>query len=367
MLFTNDVKNKSVFKNNSFCIFTPIKFCKMRVIIPMAGIGSRLKPHTLTVPKPLTQIAGKSIVQRLVEEIVKVVGQKVTEIGFVIGPASKGFPDNTASELIKIAESFGAKGNVFVQEEPLGTAHAIYQARTLLGGNTVVAFADTLFKADFTLDNQYDGVIWVKQVENPSEFGVVKLKDGIITDFIEKPKEFISDLAIIGIYYFKEGEKLQFEIDHIIDNDIRGKGGEYQLTDALEELKRKGGKYVPGTVTDWMDNGNKDVTVQTNQKVLQYEASAGTKLVSDTVKSVNSTIIPPCYIGENVLLENSTIGPFVSLGKGSVVKDSSIANSLIQNEVEICNASLQNSMIGNKVKYNGNFDSVSLGDFSELV
>lgn len=339
----------------------------MNIVIPMAGLGSRLKPHTLTVPKPLTIIAGKTIVQRLVEEISSVLGQKVENIGFVIGPASKGFPENTANDLIQIAQNMGSNGHVFVQEEAKGTAHAIYQARTLLQGNTVVAFADTLFKADFELNNDFDGVIWVKKVENPQEFGVVKLKDGIITDFVEKPKEFVSDLAIIGIYYFRDGGLLQKEIDNIIDNDIKGKGGEYQLTDALETLKANGGKYVPGTVNDWMDNGNKDVTVETNGKVLDYEHKAGKKLVSDSVQLINSNIIEPCYIGENVVLENSTVGPYVSLGNNSVVKNSSISNSLIQNKVEITNASLQNSMIGCCVKFNGTFDSVSLGDFSELV
>ena len=339
---------------------------KMRVIIPMAGMGSRLKPHTLTVPKPLTLIAGKTIVERLVEEIVRVLDKKITDIAFVIGPASKGFPDDTASNLINIAEKFGAKGSVFIQEQPLGTAHAIYQARPLLEGNTVVAFADTLFKADFKLEDQYDGVIWVKQVNDPEKYGVVKLKEGIITDFVEKPAEFVSDMAIIGIYYFKEGKQLQYEIDRIIDENITGKGGEYQLTDALEELKRKGGKYVPGKVNDWMDSGDKDLAVATNKRILEYEQQAGTKLISDSVKLINSTIIPPCYIAENTVIENSSVGPYVSLGKNSVVKDSTLVNSLIQDGVQILNVSLKNSMIGNKVTFNGAFESVSLGDFSTL-
>ena len=339
----------------------------MRIIIPMAGIGSRLKPHTLTIPKPLTLIAGKPIVHRLVEEIVNVVGQKVTEIGFIIGTAAKGFPADTEEKLIKIATDLGAKGSVFIQHEALGTAHAIHQARTLLDGPCVVAFADTLFKADFTLDRKNDGVIWVKKVANPKAFGVVKLKEGIITDFVEKPEVFVSDLAIIGIYYFKEAEKLQFEIDNLIDNDIKGKGGEYQLTDALENLKLKGAQFVPGTVSDWMDNGNKQVTVETNAKVLAYAHKDGEDLVAKSVVLENATIIPPCYIGENVVLKDSTIGPNVSLGDDAVVENSIIKNSLIQKEVKITNARLDNAMIGNKVVFDGNFTSVSLGDFSELI
>ena len=338
----------------------------MRIIIPMAGIGSRLKPHTLTVPKPLTLIAGKTIVQRLVEEIVKVVGQKVTDIGFIIGPASKGFPADTEGQLIAIASKLGAIGHVFVQKEALGTAHAIYQAHVLLSGPCVVAFADTLFKADFSLSNAHDGVVWVKKVANPKDFGVVKLQDGIISDFVEKPETFVSDLAIIGIYYFDKSENLQYEIDKLIDNNIKGKGGEYQLTDALENLKQKGAKFVPGTVSDWMDNGNKEVTVQTNRKVLNYAHKDGQNLVSDSVVLKNASIIPPCYIGENVILENSKIGPYVSLGDNGVVTNTTIKDSLIQKNTTISNAILNKAMIGNNVTFNGDFTNVSLGDFSEL-
>ncbi|PIE48284.1 MAG: nucleotidyltransferase [Flavobacteriales bacterium] len=339
----------------------------MKIIIPMAGVGSRLRPHTLTIPKPLTVIAGKTIVERLLEEIKTVVGQQVTDIGFIIGPVTKGFPESTSDDLKAIAESLGATGHVFVQQDALGTAHAIHQARMLLDGPVVVAFADTIFKADFTLDNTYDGVIWVKKIDNPEKFGVVKLSDGVITDFIEKPTEFVSDLAIIGIYYFKEGQHLQQEIDHLIDHNITGKGGEYQLTDALENMRIKGLKFVPGTVNDWMDSGFREATIETNQKVLMYEMQAGKSLVSETVKSENSQIIPPCYIGENVVLQDSKVGPYVSVGEGTTIINSTVSNSMIQNKSVIQHANIKDSMIGNNVKYDGRFTSVSLGDFSELT
>ena len=137
----------------------------------MAGRGSRLRPHTLTIPKPLIPIAGKPIVQRLVEDISNVCNKKVDEIAFIIGDFGKEVETN----LISIAESLGARGSIYFQEEALGTAHAILCAKESLKGNIVVAFADTLFKADFKLDNSSDGIIWVKQIENPSAFGVVKL------------------------------------------------------------------------------------------------------------------------------------------------------------------------------------------------
>jgi glucose-1-phosphate thymidylyltransferase len=337
----------------------------MKIIVPMAGIGSRLRPHTLTVPKPLTLIAGKPIVQRLVEDIAKVVNQKIDEIAFIIGPVAKGFPADTEAQLLEIAKNLGAKGSVFIQEEALGTAHAIYQAASVLDGPCVVAFADTLFKADFKLDSTADGVIWVKQVENPKAFGVIKIQDGRITDFIEKPQDFISDLAIIGIYYFKKGEILLKEIQYLLDNNIQEKG-EYQLTNALEYMKAKGLAFVPGQVDEWMDCGNKDVTVLTNKKVLEFMHLDGENLVSTEIELENAEIIQPCYIGYGVKLRNAKIGPYVSLGDGCIVENSMIENSLIQQKTHILNAHLSNAMIGSNAIFNGKFTSVSIGDYSEL-
>lgn len=327
----------------------------------MAGRGSRLRPHTLTVPKPLIPIAGKPIVQRLVEDIAKVAGEKVDEIAFIIGD----FGAEVEASLIKIAESLGAKGTVYTQDEPLGTAHAIKCAENSMQGDVVVAFADTLFKADFILDTNSDGVIWVKKVDDPSAFGVVKLDDNdFITDFVEKPKEFVSDLAIIGIYYFKSAEKLMSEINYIMENDIR-EGGEFQLTTCLENLRQKGAKFSLGKVDDWMDCGNKDATVETNSKVLKYELQAMAEFPA-SAEIENCLIIPPCFIGENVKIKNSKIGPCVSLGKNTVVINSNIENSLIQENTVIDNANLCNSMIGNSAQYYGVAREISLGDFSVL-
>ncbi len=334
----------------------------MKIIVPMAGIGSRLRPHTLTIPKPLTLIAGKPIVQRLVEDIAKVLNQKIDEIAFVIGPT---FPANTNKKLLDIAKNLGAKGVVTIQKEALGTAHAIQCAKESLQGPCVVAFADTLFKADFTLDSKADGAIWVKKVDNPNAYGVVKTKDGVITDFVEKPQTFVSDLAIIGIYYFKKGEILRDEIQYLLDNNITEKG-EFQLTNALENMKQKGMKFVPGQVDEWMDCGNKEITVETNSRLLQFAYEEGKNMVSDNVILENSEIIQPCYIGDNVKLINTIIGPNVSLGTNCVVENSKIKDSLIQTNTNIKNAKLANSMIGNNVVYNGDFTSISIGDYSIL-
>lgn len=328
----------------------------------MAGIGSRLRPHTLTIPKPLTKIAGKPIVQRLVEDIASVVDAKIEEIAFIIGPT---FPKDTKERLMQIASDLNTKGVVVVQHEALGTAHAIYQARATLNGPCVIAFADTLFKANFKLDANADGSVWVKKVADPSAYGVIKLNDGVITDFIEKPKDFVSDLAIIGIYYFKKGEDLLKEIEYLLDNKLT-ENGEYQITNALESLKKKGAKFVPGEVSDWMDCGNKDITIKTNTSILKYAAKEKESLRGKNVTLENSEIIEPCYIGDNIVLKNSVVGPYVSIGTNSVVENSNIKNSLIQEEVKISNADLSDSMIGNKVIYDGNYSSVSLGDYTVL-
>lgn len=238
----------------------------MNIVIPMAGLGKRMRPHTLTVPKPLLPIAGKPIIQRLVEDIAKVCNTKIDEIAFVVGH----FGDEAEKNLLKIAESVGAKGRICYQEEALGTAHAILCGREVLHGNVIVAYADTLFKAGFNLNLENDASIWVQKVENPSAYGVIKqdLK-GNIEAIIEKPKEYISDLAIIGIYYFKDGENLKNELDYLIDNDIKV-NGEYYITDALDNMNRKGLVFSPSIVEEWLDCGNKDATVFTNQRYLEY-------------------------------------------------------------------------------------------------
>lgn len=328
----------------------------------MAGRGSRLRPHTLTVPKPLVPVGGKPIVHRLVEDIAAVCAEKIDEIAFVIGD----FGADVEKELIAVAAQLGAKGSIYYQNEPLGTAHAVLCAKEKLVGPTVVAFADTLFKADFKIDPTDDGILWVKQISDPSAFGVVKLNEqGEIIDFVEKPKEFVSDLAMIGIYYFKDGERLRTELEYLIDNNIV-KGGEYQLPDALRRLTESGYKFKPGEVSEWLDCGNKEVTVHTNQRVLEYDKEKGLKMQASSAKQSNSVIIPPCYIGENVVIENSIIGPHVSVGDNTIIKNSNIVNSNIQSNTLIENANIRNSMIGSYVTYKGLARDLSIGDYSTI-
>ncbi|MDP2386725.1 MAG: sugar phosphate nucleotidyltransferase [Bacteroidota bacterium] len=332
----------------------------MKIIIPMAGMGKRMRPHTLTVPKPLIPVGGTPIVQRLVEDITKVCGEKVDEIAFIIGPT---FGKEVEADLLAIARTEGAKGSIYYQDLALGTAHAIMCAEKSIAGKTVVAFADTLFKADFTMDTNQEGVIWVQKIEDPRQFGVVKVdKDGIITDFVEKPEHFVSDLAIIGIYYFKDGDYLKSELKYLLDNDIKEKG-EYQLTNALENMKAKGTKFVPGKVTEWLDCGNKDATVYTNQRILEFDKGRPSQKSSSATME-NSVIIEPCYIGENVKIVNSIVGPHVSLGKGTIVENSVIRNSIVQTNAKLISANIVNSMVGNHAEIRSKALDLSVGDYN---
>lgn len=329
----------------------------------MAGRGSRLRPHTLTIPKPLIPVAGKPIVHRLVEDIAKVLNQKIDEVAFII---HESFGQQVETDLIAIAEKLGAKGTIYYQNEALGTGHAIMCAKDSLSGPAVIAYADTLIRADFDLDTSADSVIWVKQVDQPEAFGVVNLNaNGEIIELVEKPKEFVSDLAVIGIYYFKDVAVLKNELQLVLDNNIIH-GGEYQINDGIKQMMEKGMKFVPGKVDEWMDCGNKNVTVETNSRMLGFLHQDGENLVANSITKENAAIIPPCYIGENVILKNCTIGPNVSLGNNCKVENSTITNSLIQTNATIKNANLDNAMIGNHASFDGNFTSISIGDYSVL-
>lgn len=335
----------------------------MKIIVPMAGRGSRLRPHTLTIPKPLIPVAGKPIVHRLVEDIAGVLNQQIEEVAFII---HESFGQKVEEELLAIAEKLGAKGTIYYQNEALGTGHAIMCAKESLSGPAVIAYADTLIRADFDLDKEADSVIWVKQVDQPEAFGVVKLNaNNEIVELVEKPATFVSDLAVIGIYYFKDIAVLKNELQLVLDNNIIH-GGEYQINDGIKQMMAKGMKFVPGKVEEWMDCGNKNVTVETNSRMLGFLHNDGESLVDESVKLENATIIPPCYIGKNVVLINATVGPNVSLGDGCHVVNSTVKNSLVQTHSHIKNAVLDNAMIGNHASFDGNFTSISIGDYSVL-
>ena len=338
----------------------------MKIIVPMAGRGSRLRPHSLTVPKPLIPVAGQPIVHRLVKDIAKVLKQPIEEIAFVLGDPAF-FGDDVVSSLEALATSLGAKASIYRQDLPLGTGHAIMCAKPSLSGPVVIAYADTLIRAEFDLDPTADSVIWTKQVNNPEAYGVVKLdQNENIVELVEKPNTFVSDQAVIGIYYFKDVAVLKDKLQQVLDENVTN-GGEYQINDGIKRMMADGNIFKTGSVDEWMDCGNKAITVETNARMLGFLKDDGEEqLIASSVKLHNTEILEPCFIGENVVISDSIIGPHVSIGNNCNIENSVIKNSLIQTHTTIKNAQLDEAMIGNHVHYNGNFTSVSIGDYSVL-
>lgn len=334
----------------------------MNLIIPMAGKGTRMRPHTLTTPKPFIPIAGKPIVVRLIEELATAYTSPIHTIGFVVNEL-----DNAKkTRLTQLAQTIGARAEFYEQPEALGTAHAILCAAALLQGPVIVAFADTLFKGDFTLAAHQESVIWVKKVKNPSDFGVVKLDaQHNVADFVEKPTNFVSDLAIIGVYYFKSGERLRQALEKLLVKNIH-RNGEYQLTNALKNMHQDGMKFSTQAVTEWLDCGNKTATLRTNQHFLQH-LQHHKQLVANTAQLYNSVLIPPVYVGEHVTVKNTVLGPDVSVGSYSYIGDSRIQNSIIQTHSIVQYATLQNSMLGNHVHLTGKSTEVSIGDHTTIM
>jgi len=331
----------------------------------MAGRGSRLRPHTLTIPKPLIPVAGKPIVHRLVADIAGVLDEKIDEIAFILGDPAF-FGDDVVDSLKDLARSLGAKPSIYRQLDPKGTGHAIMCAEPSLSGPAVIAYADTLIRADFNLDKEADSVIWTKKVDNPEAYGVVNLNENDeIIELVEKPAQFVSNQAVIGIYYFKDVAVLKQELQFVLDNNIIN-GGEYQINDGIKRMMAAGKVFKTGTVDEWMDCGNKEVTVETNRRMLGFLEMSGEPLVSEKSSLQNASIIPPCFIGEGVVLKNSTVGPFASIGQGTIIEDSTVKNSIIQTHSLIKNATLDNAMIGNHAIFDGKFTNVSIGDYTEL-
>ena len=332
-----------------------VKNNNMNLIIPMAGQGTRLRPQTLLTPKPLINIAGSLLVQRIVEVILKKTLRPINEIGFIIEKK-----DEKIENILKdIMSQLNLRYHIFYQGSPQGTAHAIYSARTLLKGPTLIVFADTLFDADLDFSDEHDGCVLVKEVDNPSSYGVVKTnKEGHIIEFIEKPKKPASNLAIVGLYYFKEAKFLSTEIKDILHNKVRVKG-EFQLTTALENLKNKKFIFTPHKIKSWLDFGTPKNLLYSHAEILKHE--------SNTFPEFSNTIIkPPCYIASDAEIKDSIIGPNVSVGQGTIIKNSKIQNTIIQSYSKIHSADLDGSLIGSFVEYDQKHKSVNLGDYSKL-
>ena len=233
----------------------------------MAGRGSRLRPHSLSVPKPMLPVAGSPIVAQLVNEIARVAARPIEEVAYVLGDPAF-FGQAIEEELTKVANELGAKAKIYRQLEPLGTGHAVMCASDSLTGPIIVAYADTLIRSDLSLDLESDGMIWVKKVSNPKAYGVVQLNENDkINSLVEKPQEFVSDLAVIGIYYFRDAAFIKSELTDSMKK-ARSHGEEFLLNEGILSMLKKGAIFTPGKVKEWMDCGNPKITLETNKKML---------------------------------------------------------------------------------------------------
>lgn len=331
----------------------------MKLIIPMAGRGTRVRPHSHTVPKPLLPVAGKMIVERIVETFARTLDRDIDEIVFILGPD---FGQEIKDALKAMSDRQGAKATFRVQETAQGTAHAVYCAEEDLSGECIIVFADTIFDMEGSVSiEDADSVIWLKEVDDPSRFGVAVEKGDKITDFVEKPSEPISNLAIIGVYYFKEGEDLKKEIEYLLEHDVRGHGDEFQLTDALDRMLKDGKLFRKATVDHWMDCGTLPAWLETSGAIVEKEYEE-----VDESKYKDTEIIPPVYIGDDVELEGCTIGPKASIASGSTLKKCSVKNSLIQEHAYLQNCKIENSTIGRHVELKDVDQEVHLGDHSKI-
>lgn len=330
----------------------------MKLIIPMAGRGTRVRPHSHTTPKPLLPVAGTMIVERIVQTFGKTLNRNIDEICFVLGE----FGDEVKETLAEMSARQNAKATFFKQDEAKGTAHAVYCAADALEGEVIIVFADTLFDTDTKVEVEgADSVIWLKEVEDPSRFGVAVMEGDNIKNFVEKPSEPISNLAIIGVYYFKDGSGLKKEIKYLLDNNVVGHGDEYQLTDALDRLLQDGKTFKSATVDEWLDCGTLPAWLETTGVITAKEQQK-----IDASKYPDSKIIEPVFLGEGVQIKNSEVGPNVSIESGTVISDSKVSNTLIQSDTTISKSIIKDSTIGNNVSVSGAKGVYHLGDHSEV-
>ncbi|MCX7954507.1 MAG: sugar phosphate nucleotidyltransferase [Bacteroidales bacterium] len=332
----------------------------MNLIIPMAGIGKRLRPHTFEFPKPLFHIAGKSILSYLLESLTNSVNKKFLSINFII---SKHFSEDIKRNLINLSEIYCRNINFFIQESPLGTAHALYCAKDTLKGEILIAFADTIFFSNNKINNfDYDGIIFVKEIENPSQYGIVITDENKnIKKIYEKPKTPLSNLAIIGIYFFKDGEILLNAINEIIEKNYKV-NGEYQLTDALDLLIINNYKIKAHIINEWLDCGNKNSIITANNVILEKKYYTNNL----NFQKNNSIIIEPSYIGKEVNLDNSIVGPYVSIHEKTTIKNCIIKNSIIGSNTYIENKLIQDSIIGNFSELRGEFNMLNIGNYTYI-
>ena len=324
----------------------------MKVIIPLAGKGTRLRPHTHVTPKPMLEIAGKPVMAYILEDLQRLGG--VDEVIYITGHLKEKVEEYTK-------KNFSFPAQFIEQTVQDGTAGAVDLARPFVDQPVLIIFVDTIFETDLSVikTTDADGIIWVKEVEDYQRFGVVVTdKEGNMTQIVEKPTEPISKRANIGLYYIKNWKLLYEGIEHVLKQPKNK--GEYYLTDAFQYMINKGAKIKVIDVEGWYDAGKLDTLLETNRIILEKGAARRPKNAEGT------KIIDPVYVEDGVTLKGGSIGPNVSIGAGSTVEGSTLSDTIVGRKSRVVDSKLSNSLVGHEAVLEGVKGSVTVSDHSEI-
>ena len=338
----------------------------LKIVIPMAGWGTRMRPHTWSKPKPLISVAGKTSLEHLLDMFKSLPDPENTEYIFIVGPY---LGETQIPAFIK--EHYpNLKAHYVVQHEMKGQSHALALAREYLRGPLIICFSDTLMETDFSFlsDEQSDGVAWVMPVEDPRRFGVAEEgADGWVKRFIEKPQSKDNNLVVVGCYYFKNAEKLLAAIDDQMNRGVMLKN-EYFLTDAISIMIESGAKIRTNKISTWLDTGTIEATLDTNKILLE---KLGERRVAGREKKDGVTINEPVFIHPTAEINSSIIGPYASIGANCKITNSQIVESILEAECEIKDAALSRSLIGRQAKVlgrgAGQMLKLNVGDNSSVI
>jgi len=331
----------------------------MKILIPMAGLGTRLRPHTWSKPKPLLQVAGKTVLAHLLDSFKTLPDPDNIELVFIIGYLGDQVPKYMAEYYPQV------KAHYVTQSEMKGQSQALHLAAKFLQGPVMVVFADTLADTDFSMvgKEDLDGYAWVKSVPDPRRFGVAEVDpSGFITGFVEKPVAMDNNRAVIGLYYYRQGEQLLAAIEEQMAGGKTLKG-EYYLTDATTIMVHHGARMKPVEVGVWLDAGTTEAILETNRHLLDKQRPMPTGITYGE----DVTILQPVSIHRDVKLAHCTIGPYTSISHGCIIAGSHLEDCIIDSNSQITNSSLTHSLIGRHVHVDGISGSVDLGDHSRVV